>query len=123
MRYKVIYFYLPLFYDMIGSRIHHFDMSEGSSLLTEHPGNIYSDDARDYFLIEGSKDIYRVSTPENPHSNWFVKIVEESDPLFNFDMAYLLGYEDDVNMNINLETYGPSLVPQFVDDKVLRMHH
>ena len=122
MRYKITYFYLPLYYDMIGSRIHHFELDGESSVITEHPGNSYSDDSRDYFLIEGSKDIYRSYIPGGEYSNWFIRIVAESDPVFNFDIAYLMGDEDEI-FNRDRETYGSSLVPLLLEDKILRMSH
>lgn len=123
MRYKIIYFYLPLYYDSIGSRIHHFEIEKGSYIVTEHPGDSYNDDARDYALIKGSSGVYRVYISGGSLANWFIKIVEESDPMFNFDMAYLLGTDDELTMEHFVETYCSSLVPLFLEDKILRMHH
>ena len=120
MRFKITYFYLPLYYDMIDSRIHHFELDGESSVITEHPGASYSDDSRDYVLIKGSEGVYRSYIPGGEYSNWFIRIVAESDPAFNFDFAYLMGDGDEV-FNRDRETYSASLVPLLLEDKILRM--
>jgi hypothetical protein len=131
MRYKVIEFYLPMSYAMIGSRIHHFEIESFyfkvshfeiesvSSIISEHPGSVYSDDARDYYRIDNT-DIYRATTTGYP-SNFFVKIVVESDPMFNFDYAYNILNDDDIHLNIDIGVYKGVLVPQFVDSSVLNL--
>ena len=110
MRYKVIYFYLPMNYAMIGSRIHHFEIESESSIISEHPGSVYSDDFRDYNKVDNT-DIYRSTTTDYP-SNFFVKILKESDPMFNFDHAYEV---------LSDEAYISMIVSQFVDGRVLSM--
>lgn len=122
MRYKVIYFYLPMNYAMIGSRIHHFEIESESSIISEHPGSVYSDDFRDYYRVDNT-DIYRASTTDYP-SNFFVKIVEESDPMFNFDYAY--GVCNDADMVFypsysDEKIYTNILVEQFIGSRVLSM--
>jgi len=119
MRYKVIYFYLPMNYAMIGSRIHHFEIESESSIISEHPGSVYSDDFRDYNKV-GNTDIYRSTTTDYP-SNFFVKIVEESDPMFNFDHAYGVCNDADMVFNSDEKIYTNILVEQFIDSRVLSM--
>lgn len=122
MRYKVIYFYLPMTYAMIGSRIHHFEIESESSIISEHPGSVYSDDFRNYNRL-GNTDIYRSSTTDYP-SNFFVKIVEEADPAFNADYAWGLGSDVDnilVGKLIEPEIYNSLIIPYIVDDSILHM--
>lgn len=119
MRYKVIEFYLPMNYAMIGSRIHHFEIESVSSIISEHPGSVYSDDARDYSRM-GNTDIYRSTTTDYP-SNFFVKIIEESDPQFNFDYAYTVLNDEDIHLSLDRGAYNGVLVPRFVDSSVLNL--
>jgi len=118
MRYKVIYFYLPMTYAMIGSRIYHFEIESESSIISEHPGSVYSDDFRDYNRV-GDTDIYRSSTPDYP-SNFFVKIVEEADPAFNADYAWQVRFSD-IRLDEEQGIYNPLIIPYIVDDSVLHM--
>ena len=120
MRYKVIYFYLPMNYAMIGSRIRHFEVESESSIISEHPGSVYSDDFR-YYNRVGDTDIYRSSTTDYP-SNFFVKIVEEADPAFNADYAWQLGSDIDDKLFgkiIEPEIYNSLIISCIVDDSVL----
>lgn len=122
MRYKVIYFYLPMNYAMIGSRIYHFEIESESSIISEHPGPVYSDDFRDYYRVDNT-DIYRASTTDYP-SNFFVKIVEESDPMFNFDYAYGVCSDADMVFHPSYsdeKIYTNILVEQFIGSRVLSM--
>ena len=119
MRYKVIYFYLPMTYAMIGSRIHDFEIESEPSIISEHPGSVYSDDFRDYSKVDNT-DIYRDSTTDYP-SNFFVKIVEESDPMFNFDYAYGGCNGADMVFNSGEKIYTNILVEQFIGSRVLSM--
>jgi len=119
MRYKVIYFYLPMTYAMIGSRIYHFEIESESSIISEHPGSVYSDDFRDYNRV-GDTDIYRSSTTDYP-SNFFVKIVEESDPAFNFDYAYEVCDDVDMVLYLDEKIYVNILVEQFIGSRILSM--
>lgn len=121
MRYKIIYFYLSLRYDMIDSRIQHFELEGASDLIqSEDLSSTYSDDARDYRRIEGT-DIYRATIPGGEPSNFFIKVLKESDPLFNFDLAYFIITDDDDIDFSKLMNLKYKLVPMFVDPSILRL--
>ena len=128
MRYKAIYFYLPMNQAMLGSRIHHFEVRvDMTAILPEHPGPVYTEvgvsDRDGRYDRLGNTDIYRSFTTDYP-SNFFVKIVEESDPMFNFDWAYIALFDEDVFSGVSdliERTYTNLLVPQFVGDRVLNM--
>ena len=104
---------------MIGSRIYHIEIESGSSIISEHPGSVYSDDFRDYNKVDNT-DIYRASTTDYP-SNFFVKIVEESDPMFNFDYAYGVCGDADMVFYSDEKIYTNILVEQFIGSRVLSM--
>lgn len=119
MRYKVIYFYLPMNYAMVGSRIQHFSFSDEPSIISEYPGSDYEDDSRNYFRL-GNTDVYRAYSTDYP-SSFFVKIIEESDPLFNIDYAWWAGTDEDICKHIGADIYNPLIVPMIVDDEILNM--
>jgi hypothetical protein len=121
MRSKITYFYLPIRYSMIDSRNQHFELEGASDLIqTEELGSTYSDDARDYQRIEGT-NIYRAIIPGGEPSNFFIKVLKESDPLFNFDLAYFVISDDESLYVSDLVRLKNDLVPVFVDSKVLRL--
>lgn len=131
MRYKIISFYFPLHYINTGLRIHHFEMDgayhEKSFIITKLPGDSYSDDVgRDYTLIEGSNGVYRayrpaLSTGAPRPTSWFIKIVSESDPKFNFDIAHMIGSMDELFDNRDQELYSDSIVPLFLEREIIQM--
>lgn len=104
---------------MIGSRIYHFEIESESSIISEHPGSVYSDDFRDYNKV-GNTDIYRASTTDYP-SSYFIKILKESDPMFNFDHAYEVLSDESMALYLDEKVHVNILVEQFVDSSVLNM--
>ena len=132
MRYKLIYFYLPLEQYLSGSRIANFDIiddGEGASITTSKPGSTISDDDRDYYSIDGIPNVYESEKLIFGHNNkriwvranWFVKVVEESDPLFNFDLLFLIRYSEDNNLDANIDSVIDHVVPQFLGRSLLNI--
>jgi len=128
MRYKLIHFYLPLHQKSILSRVRGFDFgvpSGGYDVTTERPGSTITEDNRDYNNIPGT-DTYTSYILSNrfmdkKHSNWFVKVIAESDPLFNLDIMGTQLYSFVLGDALMLK--GDSIVrimlPQYLGDEVL----
>jgi hypothetical protein len=129
MRYKLIYFYLPLEQSPAsGSRIANFNILDIPVITTSKPGYTISDDDRDYYSIDGIPNVYESeqlvlvnNTRTWRRSNWFVKVLEESDPFFNIDMIFSNQYSEDIDLNINIDTVIGDLVPQFLGRSLLNI--
>lgn len=131
MRYKLIHFYLPLehYLTSTGSRIANFEVIDVTSVTTSKPGSAISDDDRDYYSIDGIPNVYESEKLIFGHNNkriwvranWFVKVVEESDPLFNFDLLYLNRYSEDNNLAANIDIVIGHVVPQFLGRSLLNI--
>jgi len=129
MRYKLIYFYLPLeLYPTSGARTANFNILDIPVITTSKPGPTISDDDRDYYSIDGIPNVYESeqlvlvnNTRTWRRSNWFVKVLEESDPFFNIDMIFSNQYSEDIDLNINIDTVIGDLVPQFLGRSLLNI--
>ena len=94
MRYKAIELYIPKVYPVKDSQMYHSEIADIVILTKPHnPLKVYSDDARDYYPVPGT-DLYRARIPQkftsdqNSRSFWFIKIVPETDPMFNIDVFF-----------------------------------
>ena len=130
MRYKLIYFYLPLEqYPTFGSRITNFDIVRDSVITTSKPGPTISDDDRDYYSIDSIPNVYESEKLIFGHNNkrtwvranWFVKVLEESDPLFNFDLLYSNLYSEITELHTNVTVTVGHVIPQFLGRSLLNI--
>jgi len=129
MRYKLIYFYLPLEQSPAsGSRIANFNILDIPVITTSKPGPTISDDDRDYYSIAGMPNVYESeqlvlvnNTRTWRRSNWFVKVLEESDPFFNIDLLYSNLYSEDNDLHTNIDTTAGHLVPLFLGRSLLNI--
>lgn len=130
MRYKLIYFYLPLEQYSTASRIANFDIVHTAVVTTSKPGSTISDDDRDYYSIAGIPGVYESERLAFIHdtnekkwfrSNWFVKVVEESDPLFNFDLLYSNLYDEIIELHTNISITVGHVIPQFLGKSLLKI--
>ena len=130
MRYKLIYFYLPLeHYPTSGSRITNFDIVGDSVITTSKPGSTISDDDRDYYNIDSIPNVYESERLIFGHANkriwvrasWFVKVLEESDPFFNIDLLFLNRYSEDNDLHTNIDIVIDHVVPQFLGRSLLNI--
>lgn len=125
MRYKLIHFYLPLHSSIIDYRIRHYAFGR-ADITTERPGStIYKGDI-DYTNIPGTdvyeSFIYRMGkTKTDERSNWFIKVIAESDPLFNLDIlgSEPLAYSDDDTLELNIANTISHVLPQFLGEFIL----
>lgn len=137
MRYKIINFYLPVQCSHIDDRLQYFTY-ENRRIVTKHPGNIYEDEDGYFgwslptYVRLGNSEFYRVKSSNNSQMNTltklFIKVIPESDPMFNFDILYNLGFHEDFNFDINLPygdifrmAYTNNIVGQFLGEKMLRI--
>jgi len=122
MRYKVIYFYLPTYKSpkLIGSSIQHFTLTHEPYVYSssEEPGSEYSGPAKTYGRL-GNTNIYRAYNATTSPSSFYVKIIAESDPLFNIDYAFWLGTDEELGKHIGTDIYNPIIVPIIVGDGIL----
>ena len=130
MRYKLIHFYLPLHHSIIDYRIKHFAFGR-ADITTERPGstieeevvgksdivynNISGTDVYESFIYRGGRE----KTDER--SNWFIKVIAESDPLFNLDIlgSEPLSYSDDDTLELNIANTISHVLPQFLGEFIL----
>lgn len=123
MRYKAIYFYLPIHLSQIGARTHLFNIDSEPQIIpvSSVDGENYNSPEGYHYYRVGSTDIFRLSYYDyTSQSSSFVKIVKETDPMFNFDYATILCVDDNALHNHNILKEGfEELVARFVDKEVL----
>jgi hypothetical protein len=87
MRYKAIELYIPKGYEYKDSQLYHSEISSVTILNKPHdPAKVYSDVDRDYYPITGT-DFYRARVHgDSVISSWFLKIVPETDVMFNIEI-------------------------------------
>jgi hypothetical protein len=67
----------------------------------------------------GNTNVYRAYNATTTPSSFYVRIIAESDPLFNFDYAFWLGTDEEIGKHIGADIYNPIIVPIIVGDGIL----